>query len=68
MRLIDLPITLREAAVKNQIAQGNKRDVFVYLHEPVYRGNFSWIGAKQPYKMWIYADCGLFSQTLKYKL
>lgn len=68
MRLIDLPITLREAAVKNQIAQGNKRDVYKYLHQIEDDGNFIWINTRQGWEFWEFADEGHFSETLKYRL
>jgi hypothetical protein len=68
MRLIDLPITLREAAVKNQIAQGNERDVYRSIFDGEKQGNFNWISSKEGDEFWYSIYRGLFSETLKYRL
>ena len=62
-RLIDLPVTLRELAVKNQIAETGKRDVYQRLND-----SFSWSNAPQGPEPWLDASRGYFSETLKYRL
>ena len=53
MRYVDLPITIREKAVANQIAQGNKRDVYRDIYEDDENsGGFTWILSNEGYEFW----------------
>lgn len=65
MRLIDLPITLRELAVKRQIEEGDKRDVYEPLNEA-----FTWEYTREEEDgpFWVEAFSGDFSGTLKHKI
>ena len=58
-RLIDLPITLRELAVKNQIAQGNERDVYAEIKSQTISYNVDGTISNIVFH---------FSETLKYRL
>lgn len=64
MKIYDFPKEIQKLAIANQIAQGNKENLSLFIGDDKLQGNFNWDESVEGYDFWHLINCEQIEKAL----